>query len=60
MKQASYEELVWFAHICIRIGIRDLEALRNNVIDDKELTKLGNIMRRIPDEEYVFLDKKEG
>lgn len=47
MEKATYEELEWFANICIRIGIRDLEALRNNVIDDDELTKLGKIMRKV-------------
>lgn len=46
----STDDLLWFAHICIMIGISDLRAINNNIIDDEDLNRLHKIMDTLVEE----------
>ena len=45
--KVSKEDLEWFAHLCIWIGIPDKRALDNGVIDNEDWLKMISIMDRL-------------
>lgn len=47
--KVSKEDLEWFAHLCIYIGIPDKRALDTGVIDNDDWLKMMNIMETLVD-----------
>lgn len=46
----SPEDLEWFSHCCIMIGISDLRAIKNHAIDEEDLDRLHKIMNALANE----------
>lgn len=47
VKWKNENRLERFARLCIRIGINDLYALKNNIIDEEELQFMHEVMEEL-------------